>query len=408
MVLTLSHRPRLTFSLFVAAVAFVRVMAKPVAADTSRVPGVVIDHSPQSSRRYIGSPAIAILSNGTYVVSHDWFGSGTSNDRTAVFDSRDQGRTWSRITEIGGQWWSSLFVHGGALYLMGTSRQDGYAVIRRSTDGGRTWTAPRDPDSGLLLDDAKYHCAPVPVIVNRGRVWRAMEDVTGPGGWGSNFKAFMMSAPVEADLLQATNWTCSNRLGRNPEWLDGKFGGWLEGNAAVTPAGKVVDILRVDYRAGLEQAAIIEISDDGKAASFEPGTGFVDFPGGCKKFTIRFDPVSRMYWSLANFVPEPHRSGNPERTRNTLALTRSSDLRSWNVLSVILYHPDTATHGFQYADWDFDGDDLVAVVRTAFDDGLGGAHNQHDANYLTFHRVPRFRDLTESNQPAGYPRRAQP
>jgi len=388
------------FTPLLATVCLIRFAAPCPSANASTVPGVVIDHSPQSSKRYIGSPSIAILSNGVYVASHDWFGPGTSNDQTVVFESKDHGKSWTRIAEIQGQWWSSLFVHHGALHLLGTSRQDGFTVIRRSEDGGRTWTTPRDRNSGLLLDDAKYHCAPVPVIVHRGRVWRAMEDVTGPGGWGSNFKAFMMSAPAEADLLRAGNWTCSNRLGRNPEWLDGKFGGWLEGNAVVTPSGRMVDMLRVDYRAGPEKAALIEISDDGKTAGFDPNSGFVDFPGGCKKFTIRFDPVSRKYWSLANHVPERHRGTNPERTRNTLALTCSDDLRQWTVRSVVLYYPDTLTHGFQYADWLFDGEDLIAVVRTAYDDGLGGAHNQHDANYLTFHRVSGFRELTGADRPA--------
>jgi len=51
-------------------------------------------------------------------------------------------------------------------------------------------------------------------------------------------------------------------------------------------------------------------------------------------------------------------------------------------------------HGFQYPDWRFDGEDMVAVCRTAYEDGLGGAHNNHDANFLTFHRVPRFREMT--------------
>ena len=35
-----------------------------------------------------------------------------------------------------------------------------------------------------------------------------------------------------------------------------------------------------------------------------------------------------------------------------------------------------------------------AARRTACDDGLGGAHNQHDANFITFHRIAGFRDLT--------------
>ncbi len=64
---------------------------------------------------------------------------------------------------------------------------------------------------------------------------------------------------------------------------------------------------------------------------------------------------------------------------------------------IILHHPDTEKHGFQYVDWEFEGDYLIAACRTAFDDGLGGAHNQHDANFLTFHRVGNFRDLTRND-----------
>lgn len=363
--------------------------------DFRQVPGVVIDHSPASSRVYIGSPSLAVWTNGDYLASHDFFGPGSQNRRTAVFRSGDRGATWRRLTELDGQWWSTLFVHRGALYLIGTSRENGFAVIRRSTNGGQTWTTPRDKDSGLLRDDGRYHCAPVPVVAHGGRLWRAMEDTMGPGGWGSYFHAFMMSVPEDADLLQAANWRCSNRLGRDPQWLAGDFAGWLEGNAVVTPNGQIVDLLRVDTSRYPEKAALVQISDDGRTASFEPQTGFVDFPGGAKKFTVRFDPRSDLYWSLATVVPPPQQNqARPGSVRNTLALTSSPDLRHWTVRCVLLHHPDAARHGFQYVDWLFDGDDLIAACRTAYDDGLGGAHNYHDANFLTFHRFKNFRQFT--------------
>ena len=368
--------------------------------EAPKPPGVVVAHSPASSRIYLGSPSLAILPGGDYVASHDLFGPGSTSDTTRVYGSRDRGATWLQQAEIKGAFWSSLFVHHGALYLMGTSRQEGDCVIRRSTDGGRTWTTPKDAGSGRLLADAKYHCAPVPVVVQGGRLWRAMEDIMGPGGWGHNFRAFMMSVPVEADLLEAKNWTCSNRLGRDPAWLEARFGGWLEGNAVVAPDGGIVNILRVDFRAGREKVAIQHVSQDGKGLAFDPTNGFVDFPGGCKKFTIRQDPASKRYWALANFVPDRHRQHNPERARNTLALICSDDLRQWTVRSIVLYHPDPERHAFQYADWQFDGDDLVAVSRTAFDDAEGGAYNGHDANFITFHRIARFRELTLKDSPS--------
>ena len=69
----------------------------------------------------------------------------------------------------------------------------------------------------------------------------------------------------------------------------------------------------------------------------------------------------------------------------------SSDLRAWTLHHPVIYHADVKNHGFQYVDWLFEGDDLIVVSRTACDDGLGGADNQHNSNYLTFHRVENFR-----------------
>ena len=363
--------------------------------DRSMVPGTIIDHSPASSRRYVGSPSIAVLPTGRYVASHDFFGPGSSHDRTRIHRSEDRGRAWETLTDIQGQFWSTLFVHREALYIIGTAGRYGRVVIRRSTDGGETWTMPSGPSSGLLLADAQYHCAPVPVTLHNGRIWRAMEHRDPPRGWGATFRAFVMSAPAGADLLEADSWTSSNRLGYDDSWPGG---GWLEGNIVVTPEGRIWNILRNDRRGG-GKAAVVEVSRDGRRVTFDPDSGFIDFPGGCKKFTIRYDPASRLYWSLSNWIHPGDLGGNAERTRNTVALVASPDLRRWSVKSLVLRHPDVRRVGFQYIDWLFDGDDIIAVSRTAFDDGLGGAHNCHDANYLTFHRIRDFRERSSGDIP---------
>ena len=69
----------------------------------------------------------------------------------------------------------------------------------------------------------------------------------------------------------------------------------------------------------------------------------------------------------------------------------SKDLHQWKIERIILSHDDPQKYGFQYADWQFDGDDIVAASRTAFDDDFGGPPRAHDANYLTFHRIRKFR-----------------
>jgi len=364
--------------------------------DHSRVPGVVISHRPKYTQSYIGCPSIAILPDGRYVASHSIFGKGVGRGNSFVFQSEDRGQTWRQVAELERRSFSSLFVHRGALYFMGTGGHRGQCVIQRSEDGGQTWTVPTDAKTGILLPESGYHSAPVPVVVHQGRLWRGMEDRRAGRGWPRQFRAFVMSASEDADLLLASSWTSSTRVVSKDTWLDHEFDGWLEGNAVPTPDGGLVNILRAHTWLG-DLAAIIPVSADGKTSAFDPKTGFIKFPGGAKKFTIRYDPVSKLYWSLTNSVDEDTRHGRSAASvRNTLSLASSSDLAQWEVRRRVLFHPDPVNHGFQYVDWQFDGDDIIAVSRTAYDDGLGGAHNYHDANYLTFHRVEGFRGKSDA------------
>lgn len=383
--------------------AFLACSFAAVSQVSPDLPGTLISYSPSASNKYIGSPGLAILPDGNLVASHDEFGGGSTMNTSAVtrvFRSTDRGRTWTPAAVINGAFWSNLFVHRGALYLLGVNRQYGDVVIRRSDDGGSTWTSPGSASTGLLAGGGQYHCAPMPVIEHGGRLWRAVERRDPASGWAPNFRAGMMSAPAGADLLDAAQWTFSNLLPGQSTWLGGKFGGWLEGNAVVDPAGNLVNLLRVDHPDHPEKAALLTVSASGESTGFSPFTGFVDMPGGAKKFAIRRDPVSNRYWSLANRVPADFQSGrHPASTRNTLSLVSSADLRGWTDHGTVLSHPDPARHGFQYVEWQFDGDDLIATSRSAFIDTAGGAANYHDANHLTFHRIRNFRDFTSGDLP---------
>src|SRR5262249_3727342 len=135
--------------------------------DFAKRPGGGIAHSPAASRGYPRSPSITNLPGGAHPAPHDLFCPNSTEHTSAatrVYRSTDRGRTWSHVTDIQGAFWSTVFVHRGEVYLLGTTKHHGDAVIRRSSDSGKTWTTPSDGNSGLLRA-GQYHCAPVPVVV---------------------------------------------------------------------------------------------------------------------------------------------------------------------------------------------------------------------------------------------------
>jgi len=385
-------------------------------------PGVVITASADPAKIFVGSPTIAILPDGSYLVGHDYGGAGAGARRgsTFILSSRDRGATWTKLAELPDQKWSTLFGHRGAVYLIGTTAKVGQMIVRRSTDGGRNWSNPTDATHGLLAE-GKYHCGPTPVLVHGGRVWRAFEHFA-PSAPERAFRAFVMSAPEDADLLNAKNWTRTNETSFDKTWLNTRNAEWLEGNVVVAPDGGIVDILRVESHqaAGaawelpgaargiprFEVAAMAHISAEGRTFAFDPTKDFVHFIGSESKFTIRFDPVTKRYWSLGNKITNP-RSGSewvqsPHHQRNVIALTSSADLREWREECRVLRYAEGSVVvkagsrvGFQYLDWQFDGDDIVAVCRMAWN-GL----NYHDANTVTFHRVKNFRSRTMADSAA--------
>lgn len=366
-------------------------VAAPRAPGQAPPPGTLIHHSPASSGLYIGSPSLCIAPDGSYLASHDLFGPKSREHERAkgrLYRSTDRGESWRHVRDFEDFFWTGLFVHRGKVFLMGTDKHHGRMVIRSSEDSGGTWSEP------AVLLDGQWHTAPMPAVEHGGRLWRAVEDAHTSAKWGERYRARMMSASVSDDLLDPSSWTVSNAIAGDPTWLENDFAAWLEGNAVVAPDGGVVNVLRVDTSRLPEKAAMVRLSKDGRTASFDPRRDFLDLPGGSKKFTIRKDPEGPGYWTLASIIPERHHgAGRPAAIRNTLALLHSDDLRSWEVRSILLYHPDVVRHGFQYVDWQFDGEDLIAACRTAWEDAEGGARNHHDANFMTFHRWRSFRTL---------------
>lgn len=357
------------------------------------VPGTIVAFKEASSKSYIGSPSLCVLPNGSYLASHDFFGKQTPEDQTIIYQSNDKGKTWKQIAQLQ-QFWGELFVHENAVYLIGPIKANDNFVIRKSTDGGHTWTNPTDENNGLILK-GKYHCAPTPVVAHNGRLWRALEDASTPQKWPGLYKAMAISAPLNANLLEAKNWTATNRLAQDSTSLNHQFLGWLEGNIVIGPNNNILNVLRVHTLDQFkEYAAITHISANGKDITFNPQQDFINMPGGSKKFTIRYDQKSKKYWALTNYVPAKYQGIRQlDRIRNTLALCSSKDLKEWTVNEIVIQNDDYKHHGFQYVNWLVDGKDIIALSRTAFDDGKSAAADYHNSNYMTFHRIKNFRKL---------------
>lgn len=370
-------------------------------AGTVPPPGVVIARVRELRNGMITNPSIVILPDGSYLAAC----SGAFREKGVpqgcnFFRSDDGGKSWKVLSKNNGALnFYNLFLHRGTLYQIGTASRTGHVVIRRSEDGGRTWTFPRDEkDEGVLLSDHRYHSAPVPVVVHKGRIWRAVETNVK----GEPRRAFVISAPEGADLMRASSWTRSEALASDPEWLGDslRFKQWIEGNVVVAPDGEVVNLLRVDEERYGTTAAMIHMKSP-KKASFDPERDIVTLPGGGKKFTVRYDSVSRRYWTLTNPLAPGDRQATTERypeglpaglIRNHLVLFSSPDLREWTPRDTVITSDNPFFDGFQYVDWQFEGSDIVAVIRLAMGEERGLPARQHDANYFVFRRIPHFRE----------------
>ncbi|MFD1628249.1 sialidase family protein [Pseudopedobacter beijingensis] len=368
-----------------------------------KIPGEIIAHQAVETNQFIGSPGLCVLPNGSLLVTHDLFGKGSTefiSAQTNVYLSDNKGKNWHQIAMIDGQFWSKPFYYNDKLYLIGTDKHHGNLIIRESVDSGHTWSNPVNSQSGLI-SKGEFHCAPTPVIEHQGYLWKAMERADGEiKRWGKRYSTFMLSIKVGDNPLDAKNWRMTNHLPYDSTYLKGKFGAWLEGNAVVGKNGAIYNILRVHTPADIyeEHAAIVEIADNGATSVFDEVNGFIKFPGGSKKFSVKYDTNSKKYLAIVNYVPKEFRGEiQLDRVRNTQALISSTDLKNWTVHKILLHHPDRIRHGFNYIDWEIVGNDIIYLSRTAYDTESEQAQNYHDANFLTFHRLKTYRKSLRKN-----------
>ena len=164
---------------------------------------------------YLHDPSIVRLNNGDLLVSLNYHGPGSVRSiedqecLTSLYRSRDRGESWSVLTHVNHCFAANLFTHRGAVYLLGMDRRFGSICIRRSDDGGNTWSrlAPEGTDPAKIVGSAEaalrtsaqricagrlfqggagedppnYHSSVMPVLESGGRIYRGIRGLCAKG-----------------------------------------------------------------------------------------------------------------------------------------------------------------------------------------------------------------------------------
>lgn len=333
------------------------------------------------SGRYLCSPSLIRLENGDLLASMDLYASGAPQNLTLIYISRDDGATWEHHSELFPCFWGKMFLVKGKLYMLGCSTEYGDVLIGRSDDGGKTWSKPTVLLRGAChAKEVGWHRAPMPVLIKNGRV---MTDVQ-YGAWSEKvFCDAVLSAPEDSDLLSAESWVYTELFDAREHIspLPERIWGGIEGNVIETPEGGVVDFLRF-----ADKTALILDYDPENPEDELRLDSVIRFPATASKFNIVFDGVTKKYYAIVSYALD-----EPQTKRNLLSLICSSDLREWSLCRHLIDRrkDDPKQVGFQYVDSFIEGEDILYLCRTAWN----GAHNFHDSNFTTFHRIKNFREV---------------
>lgn len=356
------------------------------------VPGSVVsyvhqdDHSFSYSGRSTATPGILRLPSGELLCSHDMYWPDAPQNLTKIFSSTDDGETWSFVCDVTPCFWGKLFYHRGAVYLLGCETECGALLLGKSTDNGRTFSAPICIYPGGTRRTGGPMRSSLPVIPYKGRLWTSMDVGSYPLGYHDTV---IVSADENMDLMDPSAWVCSEPLHYNPDWPGASKGapltGFLEGNMVIGPEGQLYDIMRYETRGGdpsFGLAGMVEM-DPEHPESMPKFVRFLSFPGNLSRFTLMHNGED--YYALVSRVLD-----EPTYYRGRLSLITSKDLVNWTVVRDVLdvkglddeeWPNKTA---FQYPDAFIENGTIYAVLRTA----LFGAYNYHNANYITFHKFP--------------------
>ncbi len=368
-------------------------------ARAGKVEGTVVNYLHPEDTAYsfsgsrLASPSLVRLPDGALLASMDVYEKAAPQNLTLIFRSEDGGQSWQYVSELYPCFWGKLFMHQNELYMLGCSTEYGDLMIGKSTDGGKSFGAPSVIARGTGGKNGSdgFHRAPQNICFHNGRLYTSYEW----GAWANKeycHAAGVLSCNVKDDLLQPENWSLTEPRKFDPAWLPEMEDvtpttATIEGTVTVDPEGNLVDVMRFEC-AGAKVLIYQADPDDAQAPLAFART--MDFPAGHSKFMI-LQHQGRYYSVATRYFEGGERTERGRAPRNLLSLLISDDLKTWRVAKDLIdyRHMDINKYGFQYVDFDFDGEDIIFLCRTA----MNGAADFHDSNYITFHRVENYKDL---------------
>lgn len=334
------------------------------------------------------NPRLVILPDGTFVAAVDHgvgcFVPAPRTPAVSVFRSTDRGQTWVVTASLSSPFSASMFAVGDDLYLLGAAERTqrtyvGGLVIKQSKDGGRTWSEARDRTTGQLADQLSHSLWPEAVICG-GRVWRPQEVRSHREDNVLESDLVVMSAPVDADLLNADSWRTSSR-------------------AAIDDQDHMVGFLDViAMRSGPPRFAVsclddfvlcrAETNSDGielRASSVESQARL---PKRAARRKVLHDPVTDTYFALTMPNDLDESRDDPHKPSTALVLMSSPDCASWSARTELMRMGDDVPIG--WLDWAIDGADLVFVMTP---------RSEQWCSTVVFVRVPDFRGRSLASAP---------
>ena len=339
------------------------------------------------SGKYLCSPSLIRTKEGCLLSSMDGYAKDYPQNLTLIFKSVDNGKTWEYVTELYPCFWGQLFNFNGDVYMIACTTEYGNLIISKSIDGGNSFLEPVTllrGSNGKNGNDG-VHKNPQPPVVFNGRIYFSLEW----GSWANTdfcHAAMVASVKVTDDLLNAENWTFSKPKKFQPfvkEIAHLPLNAMTIEGTLVENDGNLFNVMRFS---GDKQALCYKVNYNDNKAPLE-FYSLINFPANLSKFTIKYNAETNAYYSIATI----NYNNSKPWARNYLALLKSYDLKEWKIVKDIYNYTNSSPEkiGFQYVSFEFSGDDIIFICRTA----QNGANSYHNSNYQTFDVIKNFKIL---------------